>query len=304
MTVNRDALARVVAVANGKGGAGKTSVATNLAGLSAAAGWKTLLVDLDPQGNAGHDLGYAWARLGDGGEHLVNTLTANAQLEPVIVGCRPNLDVISGGATLDDLEAIIGSRGRRHENVHELLANALSDLSASYDLVVIDTPPKSPVLLQQALVAARWIIIPTKPDRGSIEGLTSLAGTIGRIGDHNPTLGILGAVLFDVGTTATVVRRNASEDIHAALDGAAPLFDSVIRHAQSAAVEAREKGILAHELAEETDNAEPYWKALQAGRQPERRVGSAGAIAEDWVLLVDQVLRRISEHDTTQEATA
>ncbi|GAB3266944.1 hypothetical protein GCM10027425_33480 [Alteromonas gracilis] len=305
MTLVRSTLSRVVAVANGKGGAGKTSVATHLAGLSAAAGWRTLLIDLDPQGNAGHDLGYAWADLGDGGEHLVSTLTAGGVLAPVITECRPNLDVITGGPVLDDLEAVISSRGRRDARVYELLASALSPLAQDYDLVVLDTPPKSPVLLQQALVAARWILIPTKPDRGSIHGLSTLAETIGRVQELNPDLQILGAVLFDVEASATVVRRNAAEDITAALDGAAPLLDSVIRHAQSSAVLAREKGVLVHELAEEVDNAEPFWKALRDGRTPTRRPGSVGALADDWVLLVDQALRRIAElTDDTQEDSA
>lgn len=298
-TLNRAALSRVVAVANGKGGAGKTSLATHLAGLSAAAGWRTLLVDLDPQGNAGHDLGYGWAGLDDDAEHLVNTVLAGEQLQPVLTDCRPNLDVIPGGSLLRDLERSL----IRTDAAPDLFAAALGPLAANYQLIVLDTPPTSPVLVEQALVAARWVLIPTKADRSSIDGLSTLAATIGQIQDVNPQLSILGAVLFDVDTAATVVRRNALEDVAATLDDAAPVLDSVIRHA-NAAVDARERGLLVHELAEEIDNAEPWWKALRDGRKPTRRPGSAGALADDWVLLVDQALRRISELEDAQEATA
>ena len=66
-----DELARVVTVANGKGGVGKSTVAANVAGLAAAANWKVLLADFDPQGNAGHILGYGWNGQSDAGRHLV-----------------------------------------------------------------------------------------------------------------------------------------------------------------------------------------------------------------------------------------
>lgn len=304
MTSTQDALSRVVTFANGKGGAGKTSTAVNVAGLSAAAGWKTLLVDLDPQGNAGHDLGYTWAGASDQGQRMVDALVSGQPLTPTLEDVRPNLDVIPGGEALDDVEDVILGRVRRAKDHRHLLANALAPLAANYDLIVVDTPPTRPALLQLALAATRWIVVPTRPDRSSIEGLRTLAGQILTARETNPRLEILGAVLFDTGTSATVVRRNAAEDVTTVLDGAAPLFDAVIRHSESAAVDARERGMLIHELAERVDRAEPYWKALQQGRTPERVPGSAPALAEDYVLLCQELLTRIDTHETEEAQTA
>lgn len=299
MTTPAD-LTRVVTFANGKGGAGKTSTAVNVAGLSALAGWRTLLIDLDPQGNVGHDLGYTWAGTSDSGQHLVDVIATGRPLAPVLTAVRPGLDVICGGEALDDVESILMGRiGRRHD-IHALLATPLSRIAGDYDLIIIDTPPTRPLLLQLALAATRWIVVPTRPDRSSIEGLRALAHQIVLAREANPRLEILGAVLFDTGTSATVVRRNAAEDIRAALDGAAPLFDAVIRHAESAAVEARESGALIHEIAERVDSAEPYWKALRDGRTPTRVPGSAPALAEDYVLLSQEILTRIDTLETTE----
>lgn len=296
-----NALSRVIAVANSKGGAGKTSTAANLAGLAAAAGWRVLLIDLDPQGNAGHDLGYTWKDQSDFGRHLVDALIADKPLQPTLLQVRPNLDAISGGAALDELEDVLAGRARRGSDPRALLARNLAPLAGDYDLVVIDTPPTRPTLLQLALSASRWIVVPTRPDRSSIEGLRGLEAEIAAARSLNPQLEILGAVLFDVSTSATVVRRNAVQDINDALDGAAPLFDSVVRHSNAAAVEAREKGLLVHELAESIDNAEPYWKALQEGRTPTRVAGSAPALAEDYVLLSQEILTSIARHEEQEE---
>ncbi|MDE9364003.1 ParA family protein [Luteipulveratus sp. YIM 133132] len=297
--VMRD-LARVVTFANGKGGAGKTSTAVNCAGLAAAAGWKTLLVDLDPQGNVGHDLGYYWDGRTDHGQHLVDAIVGGRPLQPVIAGARDNLDVVSGGEVLDDLESVITGRAQRSKQFHTMLADVLAPVAGSYDLVVIDTPPTRPNLLQLALASTRWIVVPTRADRASIEGLRLLANQIVTARATNPHVEILGSVLFDVSIAATAVRRNASDDITTALDGAAPLFEAVIRHGESAAVEAREKGLLVYELAERVDSAEPYWKALKEGRKPTRLPGSAPALAEDYVLLCQEILTRIDRIESNE----
>lgn len=286
---------RVLAFATGKGGTGKTSCAANVAGLAAAAGWRTLLIDLDSQGNCGHDLGYRWDDLSDNGEHLVNTLVAGGQLTAVLPESRPNLDVICGGDRLDDLDDVVAGRERRGQDGRSLLRHALTQAATEYDLILIDTPPsrRSPLVLL-ALTAARWIVVPTKSDRASIEGLQVLGRQILDIRDTtNPDLEVLGAVLFDLGSSATVIRRDAAQDVTDALGGAAPLLEAVIRHAEQVAVQARETGRLVHELAEVANAAEPYWKALKEGRRPDRVPGTAPALAEDYVLLAQEILTRI-----------
>lgn len=299
-----DALTRVVTFANGKGGAGKTSTAVNVAGLAAAGGWRTLLIDLDPQGNAGHDLGYYWDGRGDSGQLLCNALGTGSALTPVVADIRPGLDVISGGDALDDLESIITGRAQRSRPFRSMLAEALAPIAPDYDLIVLDTPPTRPNLLQLALCATRWIVVPTRADRASIEGLRVLAHQIETARDVNPAVELLGAVLFDVSTSAKVVRRNASADIESALNGAAPLLESIIRHGESSAVNARERGVLVHELAEKAESAEPFWKALREGRKPDRIPGSASALAEDYLMLCQEVLERIQTAEQAAEVLA
>lgn len=306
-------LSRVIVFATGKGGTGKTSCAANVAGLAAQAGWKTLLIDLDSQANLGHDLGYSEDERADGGEHLVNTLVTKGTLKAVIPGVRTNLDVIPGGSKLDDLEDLVLGRQRRGEEGRVLLRDALETIAGEYDLIIIDTPPsRRSALVLLALAAARWIVIPTKSDRSSIEGLRVLAEQVVGIREVNPNIDVLGAILFGMGTAATARRRFAAEDVRNVLGDATLLCDSVIRHAEAAADDAREKGRLIHELAEVVHNAEPYWKALKEGRRPERTAGSAPALAEDYVLLADELIRRIgaaegenmTEQDNLEAVTA
>src|SRR3954463_13721817 len=92
-----DVLSRCIAVVNGKGGVGKTSLTANLAGLYAAAGYRTLAIDLDPQGNLGDDLGYLGAGLSDDGAGLVDALRARRAYRP-LRNVRAGLDVLAGGA--------------------------------------------------------------------------------------------------------------------------------------------------------------------------------------------------------------
>jgi cellulose biosynthesis protein BcsQ len=263
-----------------------------------------LVVDLDPQGNAGHILGYRWKGQTDDGQHIVDSLVSGRPLAAQLRDVRPNLDVIPGGDVLDTLEDVLTGRLKRGQDVQRLLADALAPLAVDYDLVVIDTPPTRPVLLRLALAATRWIIVPTRPGRTSIEGLRALAGDIAMVRPTNPDVEVLGSLLYDVELGATVIRRNALEDIQAALGGAAPVFDNVVRHALAPVCESEEKGMLIHEIAEQVDHAEPYWKALQEGRKPQRLPGSAPALAEDFVLLTQEVLTSIDSREQAGEETA
>lgn len=294
-------LDRVIVFATGKGGTGKTSCAANVAGLAARAGWRTLLIDLDSQANLAHDLGYAENSEADQGQHLVQTLLAQSVLTPVIRNVRTNLDVVTGGSALDDLEDLVLGRQRRGEEGRTLLRTALEG-TEDYDLVIIDTPPsRRSALVLLALAAARWIVIPTKSDRSSIEGLRVLSEQVVKIREVNPDLDVLGAVLFGIGASATARRRFAAEDVRNVLGDSSLLFDSIVRHAEASADDAREKGRLVHELAEVMHSAEPFYMALRDGRRPDRVAGSAPALAEDYLLLTDELLRRIAAAENLQD---
>jgi cellulose biosynthesis protein BcsQ len=295
-------LSRVVAFANGKGGVGKTSSATACAGLAAAAGWKTLLIDTDPQGNCEDNLGYAAES--DGGEHLSNVLVHGVALEPVLRDVRPNLDVVCGGAELKGVELQLLGKYMQNQGSPAVLADALAGIAPDYDVVFLDTPPYAPTILHLDLVASRWAVIPTKPDESSIKGLGNLAGEIVNARNLNPYLEVLGSVLFGVEKSATAIRRSAGAKIANALGTAAPLFDSVVRHTTATAVTARDKGMLPHELAETVDNAEPFWKALQEGRTPTQVPGTAPALAEDYLLLCQEILQRIDQREQEEDRVA
>ncbi|WP_315901161.1 ParA family protein [Rhodococcus sp. BP22] len=285
-------LTRVVTFANCKGGTGATSTAVNVAGLAAEGGWRTLFIDLDPYGNAGHDLGYYWDGRGDSGKLLRDALMTGSALVPVIPDVRPGLDVISGGEALDDWESMITGPAKRSSPYKSLLAEALEPIAPDYDLIVLDTPSTRPALIQLALYATRWIVVPTRADRASIEGLRVLSRQIETARDVNPDIELLGVVLFDVATSATAVRRNAASDIMSALNGAAPLLKAVIQHSESSAVKARENGVLIHELADQADDAEQF--------SEEHGPESTSALAEDYLTLSQEVLQRIRDVEQTK----
>lgn len=292
-SIDRDSLTRVVAIANGKGGVGKTSLCTTLAGLSGAAGYRVLLIDLDPQGNAGEDLGYTSAGLSDDGQGMVTAITGGGDLRPTITACRENLDVICGGEHLDDLSGVLLARHRRGLLPADALARPLSRFLASteYDLVLIDCPPGEPNLQLLALGAARWLIIPTRADAASLRGMKRIVERLVEARQSNPALDLLGVALFDLPSSATRVRAQIEVTITEALGGAAPLFTTPIRHSMSA-IAARGQGLLVHEFAEQT-SSEPWWQALREGRRP-TTPGSAPSLAADYGQLAHEVLVRIS----------
>ena len=300
MTVDREALTRVVAIANGKGGVGKTSLATTLAGLAAAGGYRILLIDLDPQGNVGEDLGYTGAGQGDDGAALVASLASRAALTISLPEARERIDVICGGERLDDLAGLLLSRHRQGTAVADVLADPLSQLLgvSDYDLVVIDCPPGEPNLQLMALGAARWLVVPTRGDAASLKGMTRIAQRLVQAREHNPDLELLGVVLFDIASSATRLKREISAQITEALGGVAPLFEHSIRHSVAAA-DSRGRGLLIHEHAARLEG-EPFWQALKEGRRPSSP-GSAPALAADYAALVHEILTRISALESEEE---
>lgn len=287
------ALRRVISVATGKGGTFKTSVSANVAGLCAAGGYRTLLVDLDPQGDLSDDLGYYSDERLDNGQHLATAMLTGTALRPILTEVRTNLDVIPGGDFLSDVGGALLARQARGGVKFDLLANALAPIASDYDLVLIDTPPTDDTLQLLALRASRWLVVPTKSDTASIRAIQRIAQRVAEARADGHELDLLGVVLAGVPTRATRVRSDAENDIRTMLGDVAPLFNHVIRDSAAVARQTRQEGILAHELAEKVDGAEPFWKALRDGTPRQNLPGSAPDLAADYVGVTEQILSRI-----------
>ena len=172
------ALARVIAIVNDKGGVGKTSIAANLAGQFAGAGYRCLLIDLNRQANLADDLGYRGSDVDDQGAGLLGSVLAGIPLAPAL-DVRPQLDVVCGGARLEDLTPIMVSRlQHRGRKAFRVLGDVLAPIAADYEVVFIDCPPESTILSDLALATARWVLMPTKSDVGGLVGMTPCCGAV------------------------------------------------------------------------------------------------------------------------------
>ena len=209
----RTALDNVVAIINGKGGVGKTTITSGLAGMLAQSGWRVLGIDLDYQGNLGLDLGYFMTDVDDEGRGLAKALQFGDALE-IVRGVRENLDVVPGGEYLVSAEQVLGANGPNSKRDTRLsLAQVLAPVAREYDIILIDCPPGARPLQLAAAAAARFLLIPTKTDDGSLQGLAVTASVKGQIQDVNPGLEALGVILFATGSGSRQIRRYATEKI-------------------------------------------------------------------------------------------
>ncbi|MEJ5977095.1 AAA family ATPase [Novosphingobium sp. PS1R-30] len=208
-----------VAIANQKGGVGKTTTAINIATAMAATGWKTLLIDLDPQGNASTGIGIAAAdRLRSSYDLLVDEATVAECVMPTAI---PGLDILPATVDLSGAEVELVAV----ENRTDRLRNALARENG-YDIAFIDCPPSLGLLTLNALTAADTLLVPLQCEFFALEGLSQLLQTVERVQQRfNPELGIIGVALtmFD--------RRNrltdqVADDVRSCLG--ALVFDSTI----------------------------------------------------------------------------
>lgn len=291
-------LDRVVAVVNGKGGVGKTTITANIGGMLAASGYKILLIDMDPQGNLAEELGYTAAEVNDDGLALAQTLAFGSAAKPV-VGIRDNLDVLIGGSHLDMAAAGLTMKAQKEPAAAKTaLAAAIEPLAPNYDLIFIDCPPGQETLQQAALTSARWALIPVKTDASSRKGLRDVARRLDAVVELNPDLDLLGVVLFGVNRSAHRVLETARQAIIEDLGPNAPIFETAIRHAEAAAQESRERGLLAFELEEAVLAAPKWWELRRSkGEHDGPRSRSAVGVAEDFQALGEEVVSRITTRE-------
>ena len=190
-------MARIVAVANQKGGVGKTTTAINLAASVASRGVRVLLVDCDPQGNASSGVGYPRDRIE---LSIYDVLIGEVALRDVI---RPTeiTTLFVAPATTDLVGAEIELIGKTSRE--RFLADALEPAKADFDVNFIDCPPSLGILTLNALVAADSVIVPMQAEYFALEGLSALTATVEKVrANYNPSLSIDGVLftMFDART--------------------------------------------------------------------------------------------------------
>lgn len=178
-----------IAIANQKGGVGKTTTAINIATALAATGWKSLLIDLDPQGNASTGIGIG---SNDRGMSSYELLIEDAPLLSCIQSTNiPGLDIIPATVDLSGAEVELVSVEDRTFRLRKALADAVG-----YDICVIDCPPSLGLLTLNALSAADTLLVPLQCEFFALEGLSHLLQTVERVQQRfNPDLGIVGVAL-------------------------------------------------------------------------------------------------------------
>jgi len=183
-------MATTYAVVNQKGGVGKTTTTVNLAAYLATFGKKVLLIDIDPQSNAGVGLGVDRTQIK---ECLYNILIEGTPIRDTIIKSNiSNLDVLPSTPRLAGAEVELVGLDPRETR----LKDALAEIKPEYDLLVIDCPPSLSLLTVNALTAADEVIIPIQCEYYALEGISQLTHTLELVRESlNPALKIRGIVL-------------------------------------------------------------------------------------------------------------
>ena len=199
-------MGKIIAFTNKKGGVGKTTTAVNMAAYCAQFGKKTLLVDIDSQGNATTALGFSKGALKKSVYNvLIDDDTASANILPTQVEL---LDILPANVDLTGADVDIVYKRNREQ----ILKNALEKIRNDYDYIFIDCPPSLGLLTINAWVSADSVIIPLQSEYFAMEGLSQLMNTIALVKQRlNPNLQIEGVVITMYDSRALISKQIASE---------------------------------------------------------------------------------------------
>jgi chromosome partitioning protein len=183
-------LGKIIAIANQKGGVGKTTTSVNLCAALGESGKKTLLVDIDPQGNATSGLGVNKRDVKKSTYHL---MIGEAEIQEVLIHTKfNNVDLLPSNIELAGAEIeLVEEKGREY-----MLKNALLKLRYDYDFILIDCPPSLGLITLNALAASDTLLVPAQCEYYALEGLSQLMSTVRTVKRlYNPSIDIEGVLL-------------------------------------------------------------------------------------------------------------
>ena len=209
-------MGRIIAIANQKGGVGKTTTSINLSACLAEKGQRVLVVDIDPQGNTTSGLGVEKTEL----ENTVSELIlGEAELDECLIkNVIDNLDVLPSNVNLAGAEIdLIGVENREY-----ILKNKLAEIEDKYDFIIIDCPPSLTMLTVNAMTTANTVLVPIQCEYYALEGLSQLIHTINLVQQRlNPDLEMEGVVftMYDARTNLSLqvvenVKANLKQTIY------------------------------------------------------------------------------------------